>query len=252
MPAVGVMVREAADHILSERAQPSGPSLGGDLRPANLAQAYGIQQAVSRERGAIGGWRICHPVSETKCACAPLPIATIRPTPARIVVDGEPEVRLEPQLCFRIGRNLPDYDAPYTRAQVLAAIESCHPGVAVLNPRGAGASAQDPLAAIAESCGYRALVYGRALPEWPTIGVDCARISVMQGGQLVFSEPAAGMTDAAELLQWLANHGARWGEGLAVRQWVAIGLAAGEMRVATDNPVRVVLGSLGSVDLRFA
>ncbi|MGH3267127.1 MAG: hypothetical protein ACRDNS_34670, partial [Trebonia sp.] len=83
-------------------------------------------------------------------------------------------------------------------------------------------------------------------------GLDCARISIMQGGERVFAEPVAAAGDAVALLKWLANHGARWGEGLAVGQWVAIGLTAGEIRVATGSPVRVVVGSLGSIDLRFA
>ena len=73
----------------------------------------------------------------------------------------------------------------------------------------------------------------------------------MQDGQRVFSEAVAAAEDAVELLQWLANEGAHWGEGLAVRQWVAIGLTSAEIRVSTDRPARIVVGSLGPIDLRF-
>ena len=138
MPSPRAAVHQAADHILATWREPGVSSLDPEFRPVNLAQAVAIQQAVSRQLGAIGGWRICRPGRETGCACAPLPIASILPSPARVVQGGERQAQLEAQLCFRIGRNFPDYDAPYTREQVLDAVESCHPGVAVLHSQDSG------------------------------------------------------------------------------------------------------------------
>lgn len=218
------------------------------LRPRNLAQAYGIQEAVSTELGAIGGWRICQPHSETGRACAPLALSTLRPEPASVKAREGVPVHLRPGICFRLGANLPDYDAPYTRTQVLGAIESCHPAVDVLQPR--TPNPKDALWAIADACGHRQLVYGRpASACWESGDVP---ISIFQSGKRTLSRTAHATEDAVDLLQWLANEGSRWGGGLMVGQMVTIDLDAGEIEIATDQPARIVLGWLGAITLRFA
>ena len=249
----GETVEQAADQILAAWRNPVDlpARLPDKLRPGNLAQAYGVQQAVSTRLGAIGGWRICRSDSEPRCACAPLPLASVRPAPAHVITAGEVSARVEAELCFHVGRNLPDYDAPYTREQILAAIESRHPGVAVLNTHFTDPDALDRLTTVADGCGHRYLVYGQAAPDWSAFNPDHVAISVLQGGRRGFSRVATPPDDAVALLQWQANEGSRWAGGLMVGQWVAIGVEAGEIRIRTDQPARVVMGGLGAGNLRF-
>jgi hypothetical protein len=39
--------------------------------------------------------------------------------------------------------------------------------------------------------------------------------------------------------------------GLMVGQWMAVDLGAGDIRIRTEQPARVVMGGLGAVNLRF-
>lgn len=247
-------VVQAADQILAGWREPSAPlsPLTERLRPADLIPADGVPKAMSGQFGAIGGWRVWRPGVHGIQACTPLPLANIWPAPTRMLMDGDPLARLDTAVCFRISGNLRGYGAPYTRERVLAAIESCHPAIAVLDRHYPEPNPPDPLTAAADGCGYRYLVYGRALPAWPTIGIECVTVTALQGGSRVFSHPAGLVDDPVWLLQWLANEGARWGGGLLVGQWVAIGLGAGEIRIPTRHPARIVVGSLGSVDVRFS
>lgn len=251
--SAGGKIAQAADTILAAwRGPDHGPiRLLEDVRPRNLAQAYGIQEAVSGELGAIGGWQICKPPAEAELACAPLPLASIRPAPARVPKSGDATVSLSTEICFRLGRSLPDYDAPYTRDQVRAAIESCHPAVAVLRPRPIDPGLSDALTAIANSCGHWRLVHGKPAPDWPRLVTGPIAINVLQTGVPAFPHDVDWTEDPIGLLQWLANRGARWAGGLTVGQWVAIGLGGGELEIRTDRPVCIIVGSLGSIDLQF-
>ena len=107
---------KAADLLLQVWNDPNKKlaSLPDDLRPGNLAHAYGIQQAVSQGLGAIGGWTIWRSVALNSLVCAPLPLASIHPSPTCLASGHWTYRRLVPRICFRLGTCLPDYDAPAT------------------------------------------------------------------------------------------------------------------------------------------
>jgi len=276
----GRYAQQAAEAIVDEWHEPMlrVPAVPYGFRPKDLGQAYEVQATVSRSFGAIGGWRICRPDTQVSRACAPLPLASIRPAPTRLGTELGSHARLQPELCFRLQRDLPDYDAPYSREQVRAAIGSLHPGVVVLHSGASNHCSLDPLNAIAHSCDQRYLIYGAEVANWAEIDTRDIMVSVLQNGMRTQSsgesavagwlggqdllwghspQPAApsalgGTDDPIELVRWLANEGARWAGGLAVGQWVAVGLGIEEIRVPADAPARVVFGSLGAISLQFA
>lgn len=229
-----------------------------EFRPANLAQAYAIQETVSIGLGTTGGWRVCQPGPDGRTACAPLPLGSLHVEPARLAMPDAALVRVKPGLCFRIGVSLPDYDAPYSREQVRAAVASCHPAIDVLQERFAGSG--DTLSAIADSCGHWQLVYGQPTTVAWDLGACPIPISVFRGGRSgkrSLSRLTRPVGDALALLQWLANYGARSSNaacgsgGVMVGQMVTIDLATEELRLPTDRSAHIVLGWLGGVTLRF-
>lgn len=120
--------------------------------------------------GAVGGWQIWRPPVREELVCAPVPLASIRPPPTRLAMNGEVRVRRRAEICFRFGRSLPDYDAPYTREQIRAPIESCHPAVAALQPPPTDPGPSDPTTDVATGCGHWLLIYGKPSPGWPALG----------------------------------------------------------------------------------
>jgi len=272
-------IQQAADAIVGAWHEPAlrMPAAPPGFHPKDIGQAYEVQAAVSRAFGPIGGWRICRPDGQVALACAPLPLAGILPAPARLSTDYGADARLQPMLCFWLKRDLPDYDAPYSRDQVLAAIGSVHPGVAVLHSGASSHCGLDPLNAIAHGCDKRCLIYGDEIPDWPRIDMQDLLVSVLQDGRRLptgnepdamgwlekhgrfwarDARPAAaslgGVDDAIGSVGWLANEGARWAGGLAVGHWVAVGLGIEEIRVPADAPARIVFGGFGAINLRFA
>ncbi len=246
----GQMARPVAEQFLAAWRTVDGKlsDLPGELRPANLAHAYAIQEAVNRELGAIGGWRICHAALAAALACTPLPLGTIHVASLRLTCGC---ARAQPVMCLRVGRNLPDYDAPFTAQQVSDAIEAAALGAEVLEPRMDRASSADGLVAIADSCGYRALVHSRSVSTWRNPACIDLAITTATGRKRRTVRRSTAVTAVIEPLRWLANDGARWGGGLQVGQLVVIALQTEELRVEPGMTLRLAADGLGPVTLQI-
>lgn len=220
-------------------------------RPKSLAQAYGIQQAMSHELGAIGGWQICLAEPASELAAAPLPITALRPEPARLRVVANRRIGLKPALAFRLGRSLPEYDAPFDERAVATAIESTQPAVLFTDSRlDEEGAADDPLTAIAASCGAAGLIYGRATPGLPQVEMVEIRSIHWFGSR---HESMLGTVRIGKFLlplTWLANFGASWAGGLMVGQMVALPLAPGPIPLKPGAWTKLVIEGFGSVTAR--
>lgn len=245
------MIDQAADVILSRWQRGGEPgSLPEALRPKNLPQAYGIQQAVSRELGAIGGWRICAAEPEVGLASAPLPLAALHPEPTRLPIAGKGPLKLRPALAFRVGLSLPEYEAPFTAEHVAAAIESTHPAILVFHSRPDENRSTDALTAIAESCGTAGVVYGQATPGLPDAGMVELRQVDWQDWKRSRVLRTAPIGNFVARLTWLANFGANWSGGLMVGQMIAFALPSDEIELRPGAWTKLVVGAFGKVELR--
>jgi 2-keto-4-pentenoate hydratase len=249
----GKDMETAAELILQAWSNPaeSLASLPEPLRPANLADAYGIQQALSRRLGTIGGWAIWDSDRLNSLLCAPLPLASIRLSPAHLVKEHWTYRRIVPRICVRVGASLPDYDAPYSRDRIIAAIESCHAGVEVRQPRFVEPGALDALTALADGDGYGCLVYDREGLAWRNADPLRGEVRILVGNTELPSRPIVKGWDVIDAVCWLANAASHWAGGLMVGHLVTVPTGAEEIDVPPDMPVRVVIGALGTVELEF-
>ena len=252
--ATSRMAGLAAERILTawRSAGRSLSALPETLRPGNLAHAYAIQEAVNRELGAIVGWRICVAEPASPLLCAPVPLATVHPGAIRLAAGGPRMVRAQPVLCLRVGHGLADYDSPFTRQQAIDAIESASLGAEILGPHLEKTDDADQLTAIAESCGHAALVHGRSVRGWRNTTAIGLVITTIAGRKRTVVRRSAGITSVGEMLQWLANDGARWGGGLQVGQLIVIALQTAELRIAPGMSVQLAADGLGTAEIRVA
>ncbi len=249
----GKDIEQAAELLLRTWSDPNRPltALPEPLRPANLAHAYGVQQAVSQRLGHIGGWIVWQSHAIGGLLCAPIPLASLHPSPARLASELWTCRRLVPRICLRIGASLPDYDAPYNRDRIIAAIECCHAAVEVRQPRFADASALDALTALADSVGYGCLVQGRQGTPWRGGVALHGDVRIVMGNTEMPARVVDAGLDVIEALRWLANDGTHWAGGLMVGHVVAIEAGTHEIQAPPDVPVRVIIDSLGSAEVRF-
>ena len=193
------------------------------IRPRTEEQAYLVQRAVMHALGAIGGWKVG--AAGAGFTCAPLAASGVVASPAEIDGHGR---GVEAEIAVRLGASLPHRDQPYAESDILAAIESAHPAIEVLDSRFTDVDAVDPLSNLADGLSHRALVVGPAIAGWRAIDLAAEPVHVLVDGAAVKTRTGNPAGDMMRLLLWLANTGARWAGGLQTGQVVTTGSWTGK------------------------
>lgn len=201
-----------------------------ELKPATLAQAYAIQDAVIARLGPIGGWKVGPKRGDSDPTCSPISASLIRPTPARFAARDVPAAEAEVEVAVRFGRDLPPRPASYGPDEVRAAIAAVLPAIELLSSRFVDRAAAAPLSVIADSQSNGAVVIGDDRADWQSL--DLARIAM----RLRLDGAEAGRTDGGPdadsmlaALTWLANHVADRTGGLKKGDVVITGARVGPL-----------------------
>ncbi len=227
------------------------------LVPVDEAHAYAVQRRVSeglaREgAGAIGGWKVGASGPASPPNCAPLPAGGIHPSPARLPSHRYTLRGVEAEIAFRLGADLPPRDAPYGRAEVVAAIACCVPAIEVLQSRFVDPAAQGPLTLLADASTHGGFIYGPPAADWQGIDFSRETVRLVVDGTVMKTGTANPAGDMIRLLQWMADTGARWAGGLKAGQYVTCGSWTGKDFVAATSQVQATFAHAGSVSLEFA
>ena len=252
---------QAAAAILAQRRLEGrqGPCLPDALRPLTLQQAMQIQSAVTPLMGdAVGGWK-CGMPGPDKLVVAPIYARTIhtgldaqaggRPCPVW-ACDGL--VRVEPELAFVLGQDLPARDRPYARAELDAAIASTHLALELIDSRysdQAGLSFADKLAdgLVNQGLYLGPPVDGEVAGRTQAMAIETqidGRLEPVRAGQHPDATPRGPF-------YWLAAYLSEQGVGLQAGQVVITGSFAGAFPLPIGADVRLRYGDLGTLTVRF-
>ena len=113
-------------------------------RPHDIEQALAIQSAVAERwcevmDDSIGGWKCLQPPADDKVIVGSIYTRTIDSVPpvslwTKMTEQGE-RARIEPELAFFFGKDLPARAEPYTPEEVDAAIARTHMALELINSR---------------------------------------------------------------------------------------------------------------------
>ena len=231
-------------------------------RPANADETNAIIREVTRRLALpIGGWKITFLYKPRQCPIiAPLFSANIFEGPATVPPAVTHSLLAEPEIAFRVLQDLRPREAPYTAAEVAAAVAACpalelndtrfdtgHRSIRqMLNNRAT------VLEAHADHQTSGAYVVGPARPDWQRF--DFAELSVtMRCGERVLVETVGGhaFTDPFLPVVVLANE-LRRHEGLKQGQVVATGSFSGFFKAEADQPIVADFEGFGTVQAIFA
>ena len=171
----------AADLLLdARRTGVAIADLPENLRPTNNEEIDAIQDAIAAGFGPIGGWKIGAPSLEATPSFAPMPAEWIAPSGS--LLGGPRHYRgLEAEIAFLVGEDLPPRATPYTRAEVLAAMASCHPVIEVLETAIADPNAADPKTPLADLQRNGGFIYGAAF-DWHNTNFDTEEVTLAVDG----------------------------------------------------------------------
>jgi 2-keto-4-pentenoate hydratase len=243
--------RAAALFIAARKTGSGLAELSADCRPRNDVEAYAIQDAVARDIGPIRGWKTGAATPETEPAYAP--IFTVLAAPGRFPAKTQRLFGIEAEIAFRLARDLPKRDRPYTRDETIAAIASMHPAVELVDSRFADFTKVDAASKLADNQSNGALIHGTAVADWPKLGIDLARppIAVTIDGKVAAETTGNSGGDPLRLLTALVNHCTGRTGGLRAGDMVTTGSITGVTFAKPGAAVIADFGSIGTIRLEF-
>jgi 2-keto-4-pentenoate hydratase len=243
----------AADMLLDARRtnQPIA-DLPPDLQPQSLEEAYFVQDKMSWAYEAIGGWKVGAPSADATPIFAPMPQAWISWSGCELRGITHRYRGLEAEIAFLIGEDLPPRDTAYSRDEVLAAIESCHPAIEVLESAFVDPTQASRLSMIADLQMHGGFVYGPACPDWQRIDFSQERVTLAIDGAVRVERTGSNTSgDLLRLLPFLANEGSARTGGLKRGDWVTTGSWTGNTQATAGSAVDAQFSTAGRVNLRF-
>ena len=250
-----------------ERRRPVPTPLPPDCRPPSLDDAYRVQAALNERLGpslgAVCGRKIgcTTPVMqrylriEHPCAGALYASRAFR-SPAAVAHPAHWRPGVECEIAVRLGQPLPAAEAPFDRADVAAAVESCMAAIEIVDDRYDDFRALDAASLVADDFFSAGAVLGAPVfaPDSTWSGLDLGTLR----GTMTINDAEVGSGTGAdvmghpfEALAWLANHAAATDRPLSKGDVVLTGSIVETRWVKPGDNVRVEIESLGEASVSF-
>lgn len=236
--------------------------LPADLRPHSLDEGRAIQACWASATGdRIAGWKIAATsLAGQQHIAVPGPIAGpvfarhVHAAAATIALAGNRMRVAECEIVFSIGHALGPRAQAYAREEVLAAVQSLHPGIEVPDSRFRAFELAGQAQLIADCACTNEMIVGAAVvpdarvQDLPALAVQ-ARVSdgrTPQGlGRNVLGDPV-------QALVWLVNDLRAAGLTLQAGQFVTTGACVPPVPVLPGQRVEADFGWIGGISASFA
>lgn len=255
-------IRQAAQLFVEARR--SGKplrELPRHCKPASTADVNAIIEAVSGQLDeVVGGWKIGFVYSpRQKPFICPMFESRLFASPARVPLALTPSLRIEPEISFRLTRDLPARRTPYKPQEVAEGLEACASLEIVdtrfdTNHRSIRQMLDDRAArfeAFADhnTCGAYITAQGRK--DWQNFDFAAMRM-VMRAGSRVIVETIGGHAFVDPFLPCvvLVNE-MRHRQGLKAGELLVTGSFSGFFEVQPDEPVTAEFEGFGIAQATF-
>lgn len=252
---------EAAAILVERRiAGTQAERLPEACRPSTLEQALAIQAAVTEQwceqmDDSIGGWKCLLP-PEDKLVVGPIYTRTIDSVaPVSLWVKTTAEgvrVRIEPELAFFFGQDLPARAEPYTPVEVDAAIARTHMALELINSRYADPASCEFPEMLADGLVNQGLFIGPQVDSTSARGASSFIVTMTcANGEVIERQGQHPNTHPRAPLYWLAEFLRSRGEGIVAGQAVITGSYAGVIEVPINTEIKIDYAGLGSMQVSF-
>lgn len=256
--------RRIADYFDTlHRARAALPPLPEAARPADLDEAYAVQEMLQARwapaRGPIAGYKVAITTKvmqqlmgiDQPCAGA-IFARTVHQSPAMIRTADYVNVAVECEIAMRLRRDLPGEDRPYDRETVAAAVASCHAAIELIEDHHADYKSVDALGLAANNAWNGGCVLGPAVADWRRLDLGAL------GGSMTIEGVEQGRGKGADVLghplnalAWLANKLAERGRPLVAGMVVLTGSIVSTKWPQRNQTVTVSIDGLGEASARF-
>ncbi len=249
-------LREAAEVLLAARRDRNPVlSLPEGVRPASLAEAYRLQEIMAAALGPVGGWKAGALSPDAVPLCSPMPLRGGFATTNSVIRSTFSRLRgVEAEIAFRLGKDLPLRETPYSRDEVIAAIASVHPAIELLESAFKDPDDADRLSVIGDLQSNGGFAYGDPYRGWRDVDLSRETATMIIDGVVrveATGSNSAG-TDLLRLVVWMANEGQFRTGGLRAGDWITTGSWTGRSLAIAASEVIARFSTFGEVQISFA
>lgn len=236
-------------------------SLPADCRPATRADGYAVQAAWAGVLGQpVAGWKIAatstagqQHIAVDGPLAGPVFAHRVHGDGAQLSLAANRMRVAECEIVFRFGRALPPRPGGYTRAEVLAAVASLHPGIEVPDSRFLQFERAGAAQLIADGACTNAMVLGA--PVAPDARVHELPALVVQASVSDGRRPQGVgrnvLGDPVEALVWLVAELGAAGQAIEAGQFVTTGACVPPIPVQPGDRVEADYGWIGRLSASF-
>ena len=244
-----------AASILSARRRNAeqGDQLSESCRPLDIDAALAIQSSVTEQLGLpVRAWK-CGTPSEGRIVMAPIYAVSLQDAGHCPAIVRAGHVRVEPELAFVLGKDLPARDAAYTAAEVDAAIAETRLALELIDSRYCDPASVSFAENLADGLLNQGLYIGMAVDGEKARMAAAMPIRVtLESGQETLIDGRHPNADPRAPLHWLAEFLRNKGAGLQAGQAVISGSYAGSFDLPVGQQATIRYGDLGELTVRFS
>lgn len=247
------VVNAASILAARRRNAEQGPRLPESCRPLDVDTALAIQSGVTEQLGVpVRAWKCATP-SEGRIVMAPIYAVTVEGSGDCPVIVRSGHVRVEPELAFILGKDLPARDAAYTPADVDAAIAETRLALELIDSRYSDPATAPFVENLADGLLNQGLFIGKAVDGEKARAAATMPICVtLESGKETLLDGRHPNADPRAPLYWLAEFLRSKGMGLQAGQAVITGSYAGSFDLPGGQEATIRYGDLGELTVRFS
>lgn len=229
-------------------------------RPRSLTEGYEIQNAFRTAwPDTHAGWKIGATAPPTMAKFGvtepmygPFFARDVHASGAQPPAPSRHAMMLESEFAYRIGRDLPARDAPYTRDEIVDAIDAIIPAFEIVAPRFAQVPFDDVGSVVADCMLNGAMVLGTPITDWRGIDVPGHKVRLTIDGAVKGEGTGSdALGDPRNVLDWVVDKLNVAGIGLKKGQILSTGTCTGMVPLKAGETAVADFGPLGTVEVRF-
>jgi 2-keto-4-pentenoate hydratase len=229
-------------------------------RPQSLAEGYEVQNAFRAIwPDTVAGWKIGATAIPTmdkfgvkEPMYGPFFASNVHMSPAKSSAPTRHAMTLESEFAYRLGRDLPARAVPYTREEIVAAIDAIMPAFEIVGTRYAQVPFHDAGSVVADCMLNAAMVLGTPTTDWRGLDIPNhpVRLTIdgVVKGEGTGSDP---LGDPRKVLDWVINKLSAGGIGLKKGEILSTGTCTGMVPIKPGQTAVADFGALGQIEVCF-
>lgn len=244
---------QAAKELVSRRKnnQQLG-RLDSLIRPTTLDESLAIQtEVVKQMEDSVGGWKCLLPLAGGEFIVAPILADTVRRNKVCDIFSENKVARIEPEIAFVLGKDLPANKNGYSADVIDNAVSSCHMALELIKGRFASDSDADYFEKLSDCLVNQGLFIGPQIEK--ELAYQAAEVSI-NVTQHEVTKNYAGVhpnNSSYKPLHWLIDTMSKRGVSFSKGQAIITGSFAGIIELDLDAECEIEYEGLGDYKVTF-